>query len=80
MIREIAGNEGGLAAFYRGLTPNIIGNSTSWALYFLCYGNIKDTIRKFNRCDGRELSSLDYFLASGTAGMYRRRMSTPPPR
>lgn len=69
MIREIAQNEGGLAAFYRGLTPNIIGNSTSWGLYFLCYGNIKDTIRRFNRLGGQELSSLDYFVASGSAGM-----------
>lgn len=70
MIREIAQNEGGVRAFYRGLTPNIIGNSTSWGIYFLCYSNIKDIIRRSNKSNGEELTSSDYFVASGAAGMY----------
>ena len=69
MIREIAQNEGGISAFYRGLTPNIIGNSTSWGIYFLCYSNIKDILRRLNTSNGQELRSSDYFAASGTAGM-----------
>lgn len=61
-------NEGGIAAFYRGLTPNLIGNSSSWAIYFLCYGNIKDGMRRLY--PGREeLTSSNYFVASGAAGM-----------
>lgn len=35
MARDIARNEGVILGFARGITPNLIGNSTSWALYFL---------------------------------------------
>lgn len=67
MVREVAQREGGVAAFYRGLTPNLIGNSSSWSVYFLCYGNIKDGMRRLRTGD-RELSSWEYFAASGVAG------------
>ncbi|KAJ5092237.1 hypothetical protein NUU61_007107 [Penicillium alfredii] len=67
IIREISQHEGGLAAFYRGLTPNIIGNSTSWGLYFLGYSSLKDAIRMHRRQQGQMLTSSDYFLASGIA-------------
>jgi solute carrier family 25 folate transporter 32 len=79
IIRQIFHDEGGLAAFYRGLTPNIIGNSTSWALYFLLYGDIKDAIGNWrlrrSPQDGSQpqqqhLTSSDYFIASGTAGSF----------
>ena len=70
IIRDIASHEGGLAAFYRGLAPNLIGNSTSWALYFLCYGSLKDAIGAYRMREGSRLTSSDYFLASGTAGMH----------
>ena len=69
VIHEISLHEGGVAAFYRGLSPNIIGNSTSWALYFLCYGKAKEVARTFRAHDGQDLTSSDYFAASGTAGM-----------
>lgn len=69
VIRDISRREGGIAAFYRGLSPNIIGNSTSWALYFLCYGKTKEVARTFRAHDGQDLTSSDYFTASGTAGM-----------
>lgn len=69
LVQGIFRHEGGLAAFYRGLTPNLLGNSTSWALYFLCYGNIKELMRTWRGGTlGEGLSSADYFLASGSAG------------
>lgn len=47
VIRDIARNEAvsregsvagsKLRAFYRGLTPNIVGNTAGWALYFMWY-------------------------------------------
>jgi solute carrier family 25 (mitochondrial folate transporter), member 32 len=55
-------------AFYRGLMPNMIGNSVSWALYFMWYGNIKDLVRTARGQKSRELKSSDYFLASGLSG------------
>lgn len=35
IVKSIAQNEGSYLALYRGLMPNMIGNSVSWALYFL---------------------------------------------
>ncbi|GAQ41177.1 mitochondrial folate carrier protein Flx1 [Aspergillus niger] len=78
VIREIFQNEGGIKAFYRGLTPNIVGNSTSWALYFLCYGNIKDVMRTWRSgSEDQALTSADYFLASGSAGMLTSALTNP---
>jgi solute carrier family 25 folate transporter 32 len=74
IIRQIARHEGGLAAFYRGLGPNLVGNSTGWALYFLCYGSLKDIAGRYRARDGDAglgpLTSSDYFLTSGIAGMF----------
>ncbi|KAJ5470856.1 hypothetical protein N7530_008213 [Penicillium desertorum] len=65
-------HEGGCAAFYRGLTPNLIGNSTSWGLYFLCYSSLKDSIRICHKERGQILTSSDYLLASGSAALLLR--------
>jgi solute carrier family 25 folate transporter 32 len=35
IVKNIVRNEGGYSALYRGLMPNMVGNSVSWALYFL---------------------------------------------
>jgi solute carrier family 25 (mitochondrial folate transporter), member 32 len=67
VARTIARNEGAISGFYRGLTPNIIGNSVSWALYFLWYGKIKDGLSIYYG-EERALGSLDYFVASGASG------------
>lgn len=37
ILRNIVRDEGHFSALYRGLMPNMIGNSVSWALYFLWY-------------------------------------------
>lgn len=77
LIRSIYVREGGIAAFYRGLTPNIIGNSSSWAAYFLFYGNIKQALSNRRSDEGGELGASEYFFASGAAGIY---LPTFPPR
>lgn len=68
VISWIYRNEGGIAAFYRGLGPNLIGNSTSWALYFLSYSQIKQIMHAFHGGEKDTLGYSDYFIASGTAG------------
>ncbi|KAJ5612382.1 hypothetical protein N7510_005576 [Penicillium lagena] len=77
IIREISRHEGGLTAFYRGLAPNIIGNSTSWGLYFLCYSSLKDALRTCRGQREQTLTSSDYFLASGTAGVFTAVLTNP---
>lgn len=77
VIRKIFYHEGGCAAFYRGLTPNLIGNSTSWGLYFLCYSSLKDTIRIYRKESEQILTSSDYLLASGSAGVITSVLTNP---
>ncbi|KAJ5302042.1 hypothetical protein N7508_006905 [Penicillium antarcticum] len=77
IIREISHHEGGFAAFYRGLAPNLVGNSTSWALYFLCYSSLKDALRTYRQRSNHMLASSDYFLASGSAGAITAILTNP---
>ncbi|KAJ5752351.1 hypothetical protein N7520_009268 [Penicillium odoratum] len=76
IVRDISRYEGGFAAFYRGLAPNLVGNSTSWALYFLFYGSLKDGMCIY-RGNSWALTSFDYFLASGTAGALTSLLTNP---
>ncbi|MCJ1472829.1 hypothetical protein MMC13_001478 [Lambiella insularis] len=68
IIQQIFRKEGGVAALYRGLAPNLLGNSVSWALYFLWYDQVKHGLFAYHGAQGG-LSYYDYFLASGTAGL-----------
>ena len=73
-------NDGMLRAFYRGLMPNMIGNSVSWALYFMWYGKIKELIgdvRVAGTGETPELRSADYFLASGLSGVLTAVLTNP---
>jgi len=76
IIHRIYKTEGGLPAFYRGLAPNLIGNSTSWALYFMWYSSFKDAICTYRGREEWMLTSSDYFLASGSAGTYSYRKAS----
>ncbi|KAF2756169.1 mitochondrial carrier [Pseudovirgaria hyperparasitica] len=67
VLRQIVRDEGNFKALYRGLMPNMIGNSVSWALYFLWYRNLKDIMQSYR--GGERLHSMDYFVASGTSGI-----------
>jgi len=67
ILRSIIRDEGGFSALYRGLAPNLVGNSVSWALYFMWYDKIKHLIST-HHVAGEGLSYYEYFLASGTAG------------
>ncbi|KAK7531342.1 mitochondrial carrier domain-containing protein [Phyllosticta citribraziliensis] len=68
ILRNIVHDEGSIKALYRGLMPNMIGNSVSWGLYFLWYRNLKDVFQGW-RGAGQRLTSSDYFLASGASGI-----------
>ncbi|MCJ1419390.1 hypothetical protein MMC32_005745 [Xylographa parallela] len=68
VLQQIFRSEGGFLALYRGLSPNLIGNSVSWALYFVWYDQIKHAMLAYHGLR-QGLSYYDYFLASGTAGI-----------
>lgn len=65
--------------FYRGLMPNMIGNSVSWGLYFMWYANIKDLIAsaRGTGTNRKKMNSSDYFLASGASGILTAVFTNP---
>lgn len=86
IFKHIAYHEGGFRALYRGLIPNIMGNSISWGLYFFWYDHIKrllclsnpSSTFMFGDGDARgRLSSSKYFFASGMAGLLTSILTNP---
>ncbi|KAL8923393.1 MAG: hypothetical protein Q9172_003142 [Xanthocarpia lactea] len=67
LVQGILKNEGIANGLYRGLSPNLAGNSISWALYFLWYSEIKAGLQVYH-ASANGLSYHDFFLASGVAG------------
>jgi primary-amine oxidase len=67
ILRNVVRDEGGVKALYRGLWPNLIGNSLGWGLYFLFYGNLKELFQS-RRKSGEHLGSAEFFSASIIAG------------
>jgi len=78
------GATGIVRSFYRGLTPNMVGNSVSWALYFMWYDYVKGVIRTTRartapstKLGKQELKGSDYFLASGISGIMTAVLTNP---
>ena len=69
ILRNVIRDEGGVRALYRGLWPNLLGNSLGWGLYFLFYGNLKELFQS-RRQKGEHLGSAEFFSASIIAGMF----------
>jgi len=81
IAKEVYADEKRLLSFYRGLSPNMIGNATSWGFYFMwCvlskkrlahsrYGEIKKYMSARRGVTVLDLSSAEFLAASGTAGV-----------
>jgi hypothetical protein len=67
ILRHVVRDEGGMRALYRGLWPNMLGNSLGWGLYFLFYGRAKEVLQK-RKGKGEHLGSAEFFGASIVAG------------
>lgn len=76
ILRNVIRDEGGARALYRGLWPNLLGNSLGWGLYFLFYGNLKDMFQK-RRVQGEVLGSAEFFSASIIAGLLTGACTNP---
>jgi primary-amine oxidase len=68
ILSNVVRDEGGIRALYRGLWPNLLGNSLGWGLYFLFYGNLKDVLKR-RKGEGEHLGSAEFFSASIVAGL-----------
>jgi len=88
LLRTLLKSERPTQSLYRGLTPNLIGNASSWAIFFYFKSLIEKQLLVFHNRptqsygnDGVELQNvltpLDYFFASGLSGTMIT-MSTNP--
>ncbi|KAI1284455.1 mitochondrial folate carrier protein [Xylaria sp. FL0933] len=73
-----------LAALYRGLTPNLLGNASSWASFFFFKARAEGALLalKGRSSPGDDevaaaLTPQDYFVASGVAGMFTQVITNP---
>ncbi|EST08388.1 Mitochondrial substrate/solute carrier [Kalmanozyma brasiliensis GHG001] len=73
----------GWKGLYRGLSPNVAGNSASWGLYFLWYTMIKermsanDTTPDPATGEPRKLSAGQHLLAASESGAITALMTNP---
>ncbi|RMZ86955.1 hypothetical protein DV736_g5815, partial [Chaetothyriales sp. CBS 134916] len=80
VFRDLLRNKGPsrIAALYRGLTPNLVGNSAGWALYFLFYKHAQDLIRHWRHYSpSQRLTGTDYLAASAASGLLSALLTNP---
>jgi solute carrier family 25 folate transporter 32 len=79
-LRDIVRRDG-YVGLYRGLSPNVVGNSASWGLYFLWYTMIKEYMSKNAKEDAagkrKELSAGQLLLAASESGAVTALMTNP---
>ena len=89
-IRQLVAGPQPLAALYRGLTPNLLGNASSWSSFFFFKSRIERAIASLKGSPSPSsssssssssslppLSPADYFLASGAAGAAVQVLTNP---
>ncbi|KAK0652246.1 carrier protein flx1-like protein [Cercophora newfieldiana] len=86
VIRSLAQTDRPLAALYRGLTPNLLGNATSWASFFF-FKSLAERALIFARrppnhdpqtqTPHHRLTPTDFFLASLAAGAATQIITNP---
>ncbi|TPX09690.1 uncharacterized protein E0L32_009163 [Thyridium curvatum] len=80
-----------VAALYRGLAPNLVGNATSWASFFFFKSRFESLLRAAKdkspspspspatatAAAAVQLTPTDYFVASGLAGLATQVLTNP---
>ncbi|KAK0739836.1 mitochondrial carrier domain-containing protein [Apiosordaria backusii] len=89
LIRSLSSNPRPIASLYRGLTPNLIGNATSWASFFFFKNTVERGILYLKapplssqndtaaNTTTASLSPPDFFLASLAAGALTQIITNP---
>jgi solute carrier family 25 folate transporter 32 len=69
----------GYSGLYRGLSPNVVGNSASWGFYFLWYTMIKEYMAAPTTSNGKnkKLSPGQHLLAASESGAITALMTNP---
>ncbi|KFY12437.1 hypothetical protein V492_03879 [Pseudogymnoascus sp. VKM F-4246] len=66
-----------LTSLYRGLTPNLLGNSASWALFFYFKSLVETPLSLHRARHSSALTPGDYFLTSLGAGLLTTLATNP---
>ncbi|KAH7166045.1 mitochondrial carrier domain-containing protein [Dactylonectria macrodidyma] len=75
LLRSLTANPKPLASLYRGLTPNLVGNASSWASFFFFKSRFERALAAYQ---GRPRPSAgDYFAASALSGAATTALTNP---
>ncbi|KAK3995066.1 mitochondrial FAD carrier protein FLX1 [Cladorrhinum sp. PSN332] len=77
LIRTLYQTDRPLAALYRGLTPNLIGNATSWASFFFFKSRVEKGVKYLKSSPAQLLSPIDFFVSSLAAGALTQLITNP---
>jgi len=77
ILRSLLSQPRPLATLYRGLTPNLFGNSTSWALFFYFKSLLETPLAAHRSRHSSHLHPSDYFLTSLSAGLLTTLATNP---
>ncbi|KAM5342514.1 hypothetical protein ACJ41O_013480 [Fusarium nematophilum] len=72
LLRSLTSNPRPVASLYRGLTPNLVGNASSWASFFFFKARFEHALAA-----GGQPSPGDYFVASAMAGASTAALTNP---
>ncbi|KAI1328784.1 mitochondrial folate carrier protein, partial [Xylariaceae sp. FL0255] len=75
VIRGLTSTSRPWAALYRGLTPNLFGNASSWASFFFFKARVEQFALSLK--GSSTLSPQDYFVTSGIAGIFTQILTNP---
>ncbi|KAI2623357.1 mitochondrial carrier [Hypoxylon sp. NC1633] len=77
LIRTLTQTPHPVASLYRGLTPNLLGNASSWAFFFFFKARAERAILTLKPLPDASLTPQDYFVASGVAGIFTQVLTNP---
>ncbi|KAI0122864.1 mitochondrial carrier domain-containing protein [Xylariales sp. AK1849] len=77
LIRTLTQTPHPVRALYRGLTPNLLGNASSWASFFFFKTRAEHLILSLKESPDAPLTTTNYFSASALAGIGVQVLTNP---
>jgi len=77
LLRSLTANDRPLASLYRGLTPNLVGNASSWASFFFFKSRLERALAAARARPGGQPTAGDYFVSSALAGVATSALTNP---
>ena len=65
----------GWRSLWKGLTPNLVGNTLAWGCYFFLYNQAKGRLQRWK--GGRELRTTDYLACACVTGVAVQALTNP---